>query len=412
MKLAVAANTISQLTGKILGAATTFVITLLLARQFGVTGYGDFIKVTTYVAFFFLVADFGLNAVYLRHENKYALSTLLGTRIVLAATLIFLSLAVLSFLPQNTQDGYTNAVRLGIILFSPAILFQSLITSANAVFQKKLRYDLATVALALGSVVSLGTLWLILKTPTNAVFAGTMALLSGGAATAAAALVGVRMLKEPLTVSFSPARGLSFFGSAVPLGITLLFNLVYGHADSVILTLTRSTGEVGIYGLAYKMFELMLVFPTFFMNAVYPVLLKAKTEESRFLSIVRQSFMFLCAMSLVAVLLTWIAAPLVTTIRSDFASSVLPLRILSLSFPFFFVSALTMWTLITIGKQGWLVWIYGSSMILNIAFNSMLIPRYGYLAAAWITVASEGVVLVVSGILLQKTLAGAFRKQS
>ena len=60
-----------------------------------------------------------------------------------------------------------------------------------------------------------------------------------------------------------PLRLRSLFIASFPLGLTLLFNVVYFHIDSIILTFTRTSAEVGIYGLAYKIFELPLVLPTF-----------------------------------------------------------------------------------------------------------------------------------------------------
>ena len=57
-----------------------------------------------------------------------------------------------------------------------------------------------------------------------------------------------------------------------------------------------------------------------------------------------------------------------------------------------------MWILIAARKQHALVYIYGGSMVFNIALNMVFIPQYGYMAAAWITVASEALVLLVSGI--------------
>ncbi len=403
MRLVIAANTVSQLIGKIIGSGTTFFITLFLARQFGVEGYGDFIKVTTYISFFFLLADFGLNALYLnRHQEPHAFPTLMGTRLSLSAVLIFIAVALLSFLPQGTDNGYTAGVRLGIILFSPAIIFQALITTANAVFQKRLRYDLATIALAMGSAISLGTLFLLLQISSTATLPGIFSLMAGTVITAACALWGVKYLKESSPPSFSWTKNLAFLVAGAPLGLTLLFNLIYGHIDSVILTLTRSTAEVGIYGLAYKVFEVVLVFPTFFMNAVYPVLLTAKTHPARFMTIIRQSFGLLLALSFLATIAMWVAAPFVSNVQADFSQSITPLRILSLSFPFFFLSALSMWILITLNKKWTLVGIYGGGMLINILLNIMFTSRFGYLAACWITVASEALVLIGSGIVLAK----------
>ena len=44
---------------------------------------------------------------------------------------------------------------MGIIFFTPSIVFQALTTTGNALFQKYLRYDLSTIAISHGSLVSL-----------------------------------------------------------------------------------------------------------------------------------------------------------------------------------------------------------------------------------------------------------------
>src|SRR5207244_1517417 len=100
---------------------------------------------------------------------------------------------------------------------------------------------------------------------------------------------------------------------SLPLGITLLFNLVYFRADSIILTLTRPTAEVGIYGLAYKVFEIVLVFPTFFMNAVYPLLLEKQNFQFSIFNfqsktVLRKSFLILFATSFIAAVTLWFGA--------------------------------------------------------------------------------------------------------
>lgn len=400
-KLVVARNTLAQLVGKIIGAGTTFVVSLVIARQFGAVGYGDFVKVTTYVAFFFLVADFGVNAIYLQ-KPKGIWGALVGLRVFGSIVLIFLALAILSFLPQGTSQGYTPLVRFGIILFAPAIFFQALITTTNAVFQRELRYGFATAALFCGSAATLAILWLGVRggLPT-AIMVGTLALLVGSIITALVSLGFVSKL-QLLTLSFSPKLLRQLLIPAVPLGLTLLFNLVYGHGDSVILTLTRQTTEVGIYGLAYRVFEVPLVIPTFFMNAVYPLLLKAKNDTREIKKLLKTSLLFLIGSSLLVTIGTWIVSPWLTLIQEDFAASVAALRVLSLGLPLFFVSAATMWALIALDKLWLLLGIYGLGMMLNIGLNIWLIPTYGYMAASWVTVVSEGAVLFVSCIVLLK----------
>ena len=401
-------NTATQLVGRGISALTTFVITLLIARQFGASGFGDFVKVTTYAAFFYLLADFGINAIYLQRDVRDHWASLVTLRLLGGIALVMLALFILYLLPGSATQGYTETVRLGILFFSPTILLQGFITTTNAIFQKHFRYDLATWAIFFGSIATIILLWLLVygAHSTNmlvvigAVAVGTLVT------TLSSFLFASRLVG---TVRFSPtfAQMKQLFVPSIPLGITLLFNLVYFHADSVILTLTRPTAEVGVYGLAYKMFEVILVFPTFFMNAVYPVMLQTKNDtrkaaSKQFKKILMSSAGFLFLVSLFSLLLLWVAAPLVTFVKSDFAPSIGAIRILSLGLPFFFVTAATMWGLITLKKQKILAGIYGVSMFVNIIGNILLIPTYGFVAAAWMTVAGEGIVLVLSILVLLK----------
>lgn len=398
-KKTVIANTVSQLIGRAAGTLTTFVVTLIIAGQFGAIQYGEFIKVITYVSLFYIIADFGMNAIFLQHDEREYWPTLVSIRLLGSIVLMALALGILAVLPGSITQGYTPMVRLGILLLSPTILFQAMITSANGVFQKRFRYDQATYALIIGSAVTLALLLFfvfVLHTKHILAIVGIV-----GIGTTVTSLVSLLYAKNivgriPFVVTTNQVKQLLL--PSVPLGITLLFNLVYFRADSIIITLFRSTSEVGIYGLAYKVFEVILVFPTFFMNAVYPFILKTKNVRVIF----NKTFFFLLLSSVSALIIVWIGAPLLTYIKQDFVYSVTVLRVLALSLPLFFVTSVTMWTLIALKKQKALTIIYGSSMLVNVIGNMLLIPTHGYIAAAWMTLVGEGVVLVLSGLVLVK----------
>src|SRR3989344_6740195 len=265
-KWRVAWNTGSQLMGKVVGSGAMLLVSILIAREFGSEGYGDFTKSTTFGAFFYLLVDFGFNAVYLRWqtenvERQTGWATLLGMRLVGGTILMFIAVAILSFHPQNENQGYTGLVRLGIILFTPTILIQGLIVSANAIFQKHLRYDLATLALTAGNIVAVLLVWGAVYGLSSrvGVIGVTTSLLFGLCVTGVVSLVFIRHMEGSIRLSLDKRIGKSLLVAALPLGITLLFNQVYFRVDSFVLALTRSTAEVGLYGIAYKMFELPLV---------------------------------------------------------------------------------------------------------------------------------------------------------
>jgi O-antigen/teichoic acid export membrane protein len=395
-KTLIATNTVSQLIGKVIGALFTLVVTVTVARTMGASGYGDFVKVTTYVAFFYLLADFGLNAVFLQQsDDPKSWSALVGLRTMGSVLLMAIAIGITYLLPGSTGQGYTAAVRLGILLFSPTIFFQALIVTANAMFQKRLRYDFATWGIFFGSIVGATTLF---ATSLVSLTQSLTPLLIGSGVTAMVSIFFAQKMQKELALSFQWQKAKKILIASLPLGLTLLFNVVYFRADSIIMTISRPTAEVGLYGLAYKVFEFVLVFPTFFMNAVYPLMLTAPSLRK----LVRSSFLFLLAVSIIGSLVLYVGAPYLSLIKADFAASVPALRVLSLGLPIFFLSSLAMWILIAKKKQAVLMAIYGISMAINIIANAALIPQYGYMAAAWITVASEALVLVLSGFVISR----------
>ena len=410
-KKLIASNTSAQLIGRGISALTTFAVTFIIAHQFGATGYGDFVKVTTYAAFFYLITDFGMNAIFLQldmHDNWPALVAL---RLIGGAVLIIVALGILVFLPGSVSQGYTPIVRLGILLYSPTILLQGIITSANAIFQKRLRYDRATWAILFGSIVTVILLWvLVYLVQTTNLISIVGAVGIGTLVTATASYLFATRFVGRVNFSLSATNMKRLFIPSIPLGITLLFNLVYFRADSVVITLTRPTSEVGVYGLAYKVFEVMLVLPTFFMNSVYPLMLSTRSNglsvaKDNFRLILKKSILFLLFISLLIIPVMWITAPLIVLIKNDFSASIPAIRILVLSLPFFYVTNATMWALVALKKQTILSFVYGISMLVNVVGNILLVPRFGYMAAAWMTVVGEGVVLLWSAIILVNELS-------
>ncbi len=410
----VAGNTISQLIGRVVSSISVVIVSLLIAKRYGPEGYGDFVKITTYVSFFYLIADFGLNAVFVARtigvDKEKSVKTakdwqlLLGLRLVISFFLVCVAILILSLMPSGESQGYTALVRMGILILIPVVIAQAITTTTNAYYQRILRYDLSTIAQNAGSITMLlVAIVLSLWTPVAGAFLGVMSVIAGSVVTAVLALGLVRSRLHSIKPVFSTDEFISYVRASTPLGLALIFNLIYFHSDSVVLTLTRSTREVGIYGLAYKIFELPLVLPIFFMNAVYPLLLTHNSKkQGGQQKIFTRSLQFLFISSFVMALGIWISAPLVTFVRPDFAEAQTPLRILILGLPVFFVSALFMWFLIARKQQKNLLIIHGLAMCGNILCNSIFIPRYGVTAAAWITIFSETFVLITSARLVFK----------
>lgn len=407
LKLKIAGNTLAQIIGKIISAGSTFLITLLIARNFGLQGFGDYEKIVSFVTIFYLIADFGLNAIAIseikkdvsKKEEIYGLT--LALRIILSLALVFIAVALLSFLPGTQNEGYTPFVRLAIIISSLTIIFQSLTTTNNLIFQEALRYDKAVIASSVASVVNLLLVFLFIRLNFSLIFV----IFSYVISYFIYFLVSLPLLKTILAKIkplFDLPKILTLFKKTLPLGITLIFNVIYFRSDIILLTVLRSTKEVAFYGLAYRFFEVSLVFPTFFMNALYPLLLDYKNQgKEKIKEISLLSGGFLLGTGIATSIFMFFLAPwLVSLTGNSFSESILALRILVTSLPIFFLTSLFMWLLVAVEKQKILSYIYGSTMIVNIISNLIFIPKYGYLASAAITGVTELIVLILTGFFI------------
>jgi O-antigen/teichoic acid export membrane protein len=79
-----------------------------------------------------------------------------------------------------------------------------------------------------------------------------------------------------------------------------------------------------------------------------------------------------------------------------YPESIPALRILALAYAFAFVNNAFIGALTVVDRQVSYAKAAGASMLVNLISNLILIPPYGYIAAAWTTVATE-IVLVVVG---------------
>ncbi|HZJ18647.1 MAG TPA: oligosaccharide flippase family protein [Patescibacteria group bacterium] len=389
----VAKNTFYQALGKIATSGTGFIITILLAREYGVLGYGDFVKITTYVAFFYLSLDFGLNAIFLQEKNTKNYKYLFTLRLAIALLILVLSNLIAFFLPYNKSldIGYSSFVRLGIFVFSFSYFSQAVILSCTAIFQKTLNYYSYFKAIFAGSLLNLTLIGIFVSFKMPLLYIIISFVISG----IVTSLISIVLIYEKKLFAFNFKYVKKLIITSSPIAIMLIFNLIYFRADIFLLSVLKSTKDVGVYGLSYRFFEFLIALPLFLSNSLYPFLLKDKNNLRKFYTLVRQYFLIFSLIGILLVIPFWFISPLFTLIKSEFSLAIVPFRILLLSLPLFFVTSLLQWTLIAQSKQKFLMKAYLFSAIINIVLNIIFIPKGSYIASAIITGVSEFIIMVV-----------------
>lgn len=392
-------NTFYQIINRFITSAIGFLITILIAKYFGVLGYGEFTKVITFAGIFYLVADFGLNAIYLqKEESENNFSNLLFLRFFISILLIIFINIVTFFLPFNNSLnlGFSESVKIGIAIFSLTILTQAIQFCSAAVFQKKLKFDLLIKSGAAGSLITvlLVGISIFFSFPFYFIF---IAFVIGGIVSSFLSLY-LTFKKITFSLNFPFMKNLLL--ESMPLGFMLIFNLIYFRIDILLLSFFKTTADVGIYGFSYKFFDFLVALPLFLSNSIYPLLISWQKNHRTLMKFSKNYFFVFLFASLFLVIIFWFIAPLISLVRQDFFPSILPLRVLLLSLPFFFLTSFMQWILISQGKQKILMAIYLFAAIINILLNVIYIPKYSYIASAIITGVSEATVFVLLSVVI------------
>lgn len=397
-----ARNTAIQVTGKVVGTILGLATFWFLIHALDDDGYGALTKAQTYAAVFGILVDFGLTLTTTQMisepgaNEKKILGTVLTLRIVSAVT--FLSLAPISalFLPT------TPAERMAILYFAIAFFFASFAQVLVGVFQKRLALTQATLAETANRLVAfLGVLavwhWSL------GLAAASFAFVLGGIVHVLLMIRGVRAY-IPITFTFDRAIAKTLLQKSWPIGVSIFFNLIYLKGDVLFMWLFgRSDLEIGYYGGAYKIIDVMTTVPTTLMGLLLPLLVSAWESRNRVLFDKRMQdgldvlamlgipFAFGSAICGVAVM---------TLVKSSLAPAGQILALLGPTATAVFLGSLFSYTVVAIGKQRVMTWAYAFVATVTIAGYAIFIPNYGMWAAAAMSLVAETLIGIIAAVVV------------
>jgi O-antigen/teichoic acid export membrane protein len=401
----VARNTLAQAAGRVVILAVGAASIAVTTRYLGAAGYGRFALALALLQTIGVLADAGLVAVVVRESSRAPARTaeLVGNalvmRLVLGAVVVVLAAAA-SELPSYGPDVRT-AVLIASVPFALGIISSSL----AAVFQVRLQLGRAALADAAGRVASFAALLAVVAADLG--FAAVVASTAVGAAVTLALTARFvrRVIRPRLAADRTVWRELAV--AALPLGLTLAVAEIYFRADTFILALSRPPAEVGQYSLAYRLYELLALFPALVMASVYPLLSRQFTDSraaaERTLHATGRAF-FTFGIPLAAGGLV-IAPELARFAGGDeFVAAADPLRLLLCAATLAYVSGLCGYALIAAGHERSTLWLSLAALAFNLALNVALAPAYGATASAAIALASEALLLAGGWLLLRRRL--------
>jgi O-antigen/teichoic acid export membrane protein len=397
-------NTFTIFAGRASNALFLFLLTLVVSRHLGPVRFGVFSFLTTIVVSANTFSSLGLDVWMVREitkapeKAKQYFSTILGLKA--GTSLVTLLLVFLIFQATNLPETTLHL----LWILSISLIF-------NTVSQTLWHYGDCFKEFVYHSF-----LWAasnIVKSSTGIALVllyGELELLIIGIVLAEAltlilSLYVIRRRFGPFGPQFQFSVWWSFLSRSFPIGLGVIFSVLYFRLDIVMLQLMTGDRIVGFYNAAYKLFEIVVILPHTLMIVLFPSLVEEfQTDRGTFEISFKKAFtvFFMVGSSIALVFYSFSNEIIGLIYGNGFLFSVKVLEVLAIAIPLSFLIFLLSNILIVSGREMTNTWSLVGATILNTTLNLAWIPVHGAIGAAWATVVCETVLIGVLGFQSKK----------
>jgi len=416
----VAKNSLVPIALNMTNKAVNFAFAMLYIRLLGPEGTGKYYFVVALYGIFEIVSRYGLGTLLTRDvaADKNQSSRYLTNVLALRTLLWLISMPILALVTLGYRNldrlAFWNVENIGnqevqaIALLAIAMLFANWADALSSCFNafEKMEYPAGLTNGAALLKVTLGALVLLVGW-------GFVGLAGVSLVINIAQVIWLyRMLRSTL---FRPEwhwdwpLQIWMMRNSGPLMINHLLATIFWRIDVWILRPVAGAASVGLYSVGLKYLDGLNIFPSIFTMAVFPLMSRyARDNEENLLRSYILCVRLLVIVSLpLAMIITFLAEPLVSVVGGALylhipetitlfgreitylGGSALALRVIIWSIPIGFVNSVTQYVLIAVNQQGYLTKAFIIGVVFNTVGNLLLIPSYGYLAAALVTILSE-----------------------
>jgi O-antigen/teichoic acid export membrane protein len=192
----------------------------------------------------------------------------------------------------------------------------------------------------------------------------------------------------------------------VTVGAAGILVTLYVKLDQILVLEFAGSRQAGLYGAAYRVLDQVQFIPVAVMTTLYPMIASSHPHNmQRVRSLFQSAADYLTIASLPIVVITIVTAHSIagTLFGKGFLGAAPALPILMGAFVSISFGYLAGNMVLILGLQRRFLANAAVGLVINAVLNVLLIPRYGFLAAAWITLVTEVVVMSL-------TMFSIFRK--
>ncbi len=400
----VTADVVLQLGGRLANLLLGVVVTVLLVRALGAGAFGQWSTIVALIQITAVFGELGLEQVAVkraaadREREPEWVGALVSLRLALSLPVTLVSAGLLLVIAEGPE------MRIASLVVCATLLIAGL-GAVRSVFQLRVRNDISV-----GLELAHGVLWGLAVVAIAAGGGGIVAFAAAFAVAYAARTVlvvalAVRRVRLRLRGAHRRWRDLARVGVGVGVGTLLI--AAYGKIDQVLVFELAGERQAGLYGAVYRLVDAGHFIPLALMTTLFPILAAAHpASPERVQRLLQLSAEYLTMASVPALAFALVAAdPLVRVLfGSEFAPSAPALPVLMGAFVLICFGYLAGNMVIVLELQNAFVRYALLALVINVGLNLALVPAYGFMAAAWATLVTEVVVLLLTGRLVLRAL--------
>jgi len=376
---------------KVLLAATVVVCVRFLSAE----TFGDYVFLLSFYQIFAVLGGAGLPNAVLRTVARNQRSGIrVGVASVLARLVYILPTAVVMYMVMRFF-GFSTQYFPALGLLVLMMIVRGAAENVTFIFQGiEDQLNCAKVGVSQSAVTMLATLAICLTSKDLLLLLGAHVL--GGAASALYGfallrLKGPQSVASGLTIS-DETRSLLKESHWLNAGIFLAST--YNRVDVLLLRRLLTSEAVAVYGAPYRILDLTQIVPASLVGTILPSLCRDKGADSG-ISHPRTAMRFLLVIAFCLVVTVTVAAPWITLLffGRRYQGSVPVLRILIWATIPMFWNFMLNTQFIAKSFDRAIAYTASIALVTNVSLNLLLIPKFGYMACAVVTIVTELVLL-------------------
>lgn len=383
------------------GASKLFsvALTAIAGRVLGTAGYGLYATAGTLVEVARIFANSGLDYLVTREVTTDPAS---GSRVASAAAAVKLVLGAVAYIALAgvvVLLDYPPAILPLVLVLGSALFFENLSDIADAVLQGRERMDYTMRALMTAGAVMFVTGALALKSGLG-LFGFAGAIVAGFLARWVVLTLALRARFARIAPSEVRREEVGRLAkAAAPLLGSTLITLVFHRVDLLMLGKMVAVDQVGLYGAAIRVVDVVVLAPRILATAVYPAVRRSREAEGPAATIAlmaESTRVALVACSGIG-LVVWLLAPVALRVIPgvEFLPATAALRLLSWGIVLQAGDHMLARLLYAIEREIDFLRIGAAGIACSVLLNLWWIPRLGIVGAAWATLAGYAVTLVL-----------------